>query len=118
MAAELDSKTIEDLASDVAARFADAIDNDRLQDIPDDSLGQLFASVVRAYAAKVQNNESPRVFGRNSGTTPTDVMIGVTGMLDGVNLQLFEVGLWQSWSGHGGRPKRQDADDAVSSDVR
>ena len=116
--AELDSKTVAELASEIAARLNDSVDNYRLEDIPDDSLGQLFASVVRAYGAKVQNNENPRVFGRNSGITPTDVMIGVTGMLDGVNLQLFEVGLWQSWSGHGGRPKRRDADDAVSSEVR
>jgi len=33
------------LASDISARCADAIEADRLGDIPDDSLGQVFASV-------------------------------------------------------------------------
>jgi len=39
------------LASEIAARCADAIETDRLADIPDDSLGQVFASVVRLFAA-------------------------------------------------------------------
>ena len=64
------------LASEISARCADAIEADRLGDIPDDSLGQVFASVVRLFAAKAQAGPAPRPFGRNSGVTPTDVVIG------------------------------------------
>ena len=100
---EPEKVTTADLASEIAARFAEAIDDNRLDDIPDDSLGQLFASVVRAYAAKAQADGAPRPFARNSGVTATDVMIGCTAMLEGVGLQVFELGLWQSWSRVGKR---------------
>jgi hypothetical protein len=92
-----------DLASDIAAVFAETIEEDRLNDVPDDSLGQLFASVVRLYAAKAQIGNPPRPFARNSGITATDVMIGCTAMLEGVNVPLFDLALWQSWSTVGKR---------------
>ena len=94
---------INELASDIAAVFAQTIEDDRLSDVPDDSLGQLFASVVRVYAAKAQVGNPPRPFARNSGITAQDVMIGATAMLEGVNVPLFDLALWQSWSTVGKR---------------
>lgn len=94
---------ITEIASDIAAIFAETIEEDRLDDIPDDSLGQLFASVVRLYGAKAQIGNPPRPFARNSGITPQDVMIGATAMLEGVNVPLFDLALWQSWSTLGRR---------------
>lgn len=94
---------VAELASDIAAVFAQTIEEDRLSDIPDDSLGQLFASVVRLYAAKAQIGNPPLPFARNSGITATDVMIGATAMLEGVNVPLFDLALWQSWSTVGKR---------------
>jgi hypothetical protein len=92
------------LASEVAARCADAIEQDRLDDIPDDSLGQVFASVVRLFAAKSQAGPAPRPFGRNSGVTPTDVVIGASAMLDAAGLAVFELGAWQAMSRVGRQP--------------
>lgn len=103
---------VADLASEIAAIFAEAIEEDRLSDIPDDSLGQLFASVVRLYAAKAQIGDPPRPFGRNSGITATDVMIGCTAMLEGVNLPLFDLSVWQSWSNLG-KLKSGNTNDSV-----
>jgi hypothetical protein len=101
---------IAELASDIAAVFAETIEEDRLTDIPDESVGQLFASVVRLYAAKAQIGNPPRPFARNSGITPQDVMIGCTAMLEGVNVPLFDLALWQSWSTVG----RREPEDAES----
>src|SRR5262245_59444423 len=92
------------LASEISARCADAIETDRLDDIPDDSLGQVFASVVRLFAAKAQAGPAPRPFGRNSGVSPTDVVIGCSAMLDAVNLAVFELGAWQAMSQVGRQP--------------
>src|SRR5581483_4465485 len=86
------------LASEISALCADAIDANRLDDIPDDSLGQVFASVVRLFAAKAQAGPAPRPFGRNSGVTPTDVVIGCSAMLDAAGLAVFELGAWQAMS--------------------
>jgi hypothetical protein len=89
------------LASDIAAACAEAIEADRLSDIPDDSLGQVIGAVIRVYAAKAQMGQAGRPFGRNSGVTVTDVAISCTALLDGVGLEVFELGAWQSMSGIG-----------------
>ena len=100
-----------ELASDIAASFAETIEADRLDDVANESLGQLFASVVRLYAAKAQIGNPPRPFARNSGITPTDVMISATAMLEGVNVPLFDLALWQSWSTVGKRlPEDAESD--------
>jgi hypothetical protein len=92
------------LASEISALCAEAIEHDRLDEIPDDSLGQVFASVVRLFAAKAQAGPAPRPFGRNSGVTPTDVVIGCSAMLDAAGLAVFELGAWQAMSQVGRQP--------------
>lgn len=95
-----------ELASEVAALCADTFEADAMTGeaigtIPDDALGQLLASVIRIYAAKAQSGPAPYPFARNSSVTPTDVMIGCTAMLDGLGLNVFELGMWQDMSGIG-----------------
>ena len=89
------------LASELAAACAEAIEHDRLDSIPDDSLGQVIGAAVRLYAAKAQMGNAPRPFGRNSGVTVTAVAIASTALLEGVGLEVFELGAWQSMSGIG-----------------
>jgi hypothetical protein len=86
------------LASEIAARCAQAVETDRLDSVPDDSLGQVLASVVRLFAAKAQAGATPRPFARNSGIAPTDVMVACSAMLDATGLNVFELGAWQSMS--------------------
>ena len=105
---------INELAMELSATIAEAIEANRLDDIPDEPLGQIFASVVRVYAAKAQEGEPPPPFARNVGVTATDVMIGCTAMLEAVNSLVFELGLWQSWTNIGKR-KRHDVDTEVGS---
>ena len=100
------SRRFAELASEIAALTAETIEADALEGnalatIPDDSLGQLIASVIRIYAAKAQSGPAPYPFARNSAVTPTDVMIGCTAMLDGLGLNVFELGMWQDMSGIG-----------------
>jgi hypothetical protein len=90
-----------ELASDLAAACAEAIEANRLADIPDDSLGQVFGAIVRLYAAKAQAGPTPRPYGRNSGVTATDVAIGCTALLESAGIGVFELGAWQSMSGIG-----------------
>jgi hypothetical protein len=90
------ASSFSELASELSARCLEAIESGRLEDIPSDHLGQMFASIIRVYAAKAQHGEDVMPFGRNSGVTTTDVAIGCTAMLDGVGLALFELGAWQA----------------------
>jgi hypothetical protein len=105
---------IAELASDIAAHFAEVIEEDKLSDVSDTTLGQLFAIVIKVYGAKAQLGNPPLPFARNSGITPQDVAIGTTGMLEGVNVPLFDLALWQSWSSLGKRlPDENDAPDSA-----
>jgi hypothetical protein len=90
-----------ELASDLAAACAEAIEANRIDDIPNDSLGQAFGAIVRLYAAKAQMGTAPRPYGRNSGVTVTDVAIGCTALLESAGIEVFELGAWQSMSGIG-----------------
>jgi hypothetical protein len=98
---EFAAKDFAALASELAAQCAQAIEADRLETIPDDSLGQVLGAAIRLYAAKAQSGNAPRPFGRNSGVTVTDVAIGCTALLESVGLQVFELGAWQTMSGIG-----------------
>ncbi len=111
---EAERARIQEIASEIAGSLAEAIDEGRLDDVPDDALGQLFASVVRIYAAKAQEGNPPRPFARNSGICATDVMIGCTAMLQAVNVPLFDLNMWQAWSRVGRRePEAEDTKTAT-----
>lgn len=95
-------------AGELAAELAEAIEENRLADIPDDALGQLFANVVKVYAAKAQEGEPPPPFARNSGVSDVDVLISCLAVLEATGSLVFELGLWQSMTSVG-RRKRPDA---------
>jgi hypothetical protein len=67
---------------------------------PDDAaLQALLARAVRLYAARAEQGEPPAAFAGDAQVTATEVMVAVTAMLKAVNLQVFELGMWQAWSG-------------------
>lgn len=94
-----------ELALELSGLMLEAVDENRLSDIPDEALGQVLAAAVRAYGAKCQEGDAPQPFASNMGVTVTDVMINCTAMLEAVNSLVFELGLWQSWTSLGKRKK-------------
>ena len=58
------------------------------------------AKAVRLYAERATEAETALpAFPTDAPMTTTEVMVTVTAMLKAVNLQVFELGMWQSWSG-------------------
>ncbi len=100
-----------DLASELSSRLHDALERDALSDVPNEELGQIFASVVAVFAAKAQAGADVRPFGRNSRVSVTDVAIGCTAMLDAAGLEVFELGAWQAMSSVGRSSRRPPADE-------
>lgn len=60
---------------------------------------RMLANAVKAYAARVEADGALAAFPADASVTATDVMVTVTAMLKAVNLQVFELGMWQAWSG-------------------
>lgn len=65
----------------------------------DAELQELLARAVKQYAERVEEQGAFSAFPSESSVTATEVMVTVTAMLKAVNLQVFELGMWQAWSG-------------------
>jgi hypothetical protein len=64
-----------------------------------EALQQLMAAVCKTYSQQVQGGDLSLPLQRTSGVSPTDVMITTSALLKAVDLQVFELGMWQSWTG-------------------
>jgi hypothetical protein len=68
--------------------------------LSDTDVQALFATAVRIYAERAETRDEPLpAFPADAGITATQAMLAVTAMLKAVNVQLFELGMWQAWSG-------------------
>jgi predicted nicotinamide N-methyase len=68
--------------------------------IPDVELRTLIANVIRLYAAKAESGMRTPLPARGGGVTVTETMLTVTDLLHAVNVQLFELSMWQAMSGN------------------
>ena len=94
-----DADTADAVAAAVAA-LTGAISADRPETFPPALLQRLMAAAIRAYSAKVQAGEAFLPFDdRTARVAPTDVMITASALLKAADLQVFELGMWQSYTG-------------------
>jgi hypothetical protein len=59
----------------------------------------LMAAACRCYSAQVEAGSTFPPLAARSQVTSTDVMITASGLLKAANLAVFELGMWQSWTG-------------------
>lgn len=69
------------------------------EEIPDELVQQGMTALVRLYTVKFQLGERWPPFAQGKPMPATAAMIMSTSMLRAVNVETFELGLWQSWSG-------------------
>jgi hypothetical protein len=67
---------------------------------PMEDVQKLLALAVRLYVANYHAGQEIPIFRQGHGVSATDVMIACTRMLEAVNVQLFELGMFQTWSNH------------------
>jgi hypothetical protein len=70
----------------------------RLDVLSAESLQKLIAAACRLYAARREAGEQLAPVPKNS-LAATDVMITASGLLQAANLAVFELGMWQGWTG-------------------
>jgi hypothetical protein len=89
-----------DAIASAVASLNGALSADRLDHLPSDLVQKLMAATIRAYSAKVQAGEQFLPYDERTGrVAPTDVMITASGLLKAADLQVFELGMWQSYTG-------------------
>jgi len=64
-----------------------------------DAIQALMAAACRSYSAQVEASGHFPLLPARSRVTSTDVMVTASGLLKAANLAVFELGMWQSWTG-------------------
>ena len=67
--------------------------------ISEDAMQTLMGALCRVYAAQVENGAKYTPIAEGQIVSPTGVMVTASGMLRAANLAVFELGMWQSWTG-------------------
>jgi hypothetical protein len=67
--------------------------------VPDELVQEGFSAMVRLYAVKFQLGERWMPFPETQVVPATAAMIMCTAMMRSVNVEVFELGMWQTWSG-------------------
>ena len=103
-AAKPASKTVEGDGSSteakrLAAELEGALAGGRRDALSTEALQALMAAACKTYAAQVEAGEQVLPLPARGGATATEVMITASGLLKAANLAVFELGMWQSWTG-------------------
>ena len=83
----------------VAADIERGIADGRLDMLTPEALQALMAAACKAYAAQVEAGNPMAALAQRTTVTPTEVMVTASGLLRAANLAVFELGMWQSWTG-------------------
>jgi hypothetical protein len=87
-----------DTLANAAAALLQAINNP--DSIADADLRAIIANAVRLYAVKAENGMRTPLPPENGGVTIDDAMILATDLLHALNVQLFELSMWQAMTGN------------------
>jgi len=83
------------LAADIEHGLADG----RIDMLTPQALQALMAAACKAYAAQIEAGNPMAALAPRTTVTPTEVMVTASGLLRAANLAVFELGMWQSWTG-------------------
>jgi hypothetical protein len=83
------------LAADIERGLADG----RVDLLSPPALQALMAAACKAYAAQIEAGNPVAALAQRTTVTPTEVMVTASGLLRAANLAVFELGMWQSWTG-------------------
>ncbi len=82
----------------LAAVLERGIVDGKLDMVSAEALQKLIAAACRVYTARTEAGEQFTPVPKNS-ISATDVMVTASGLLKAADLAVFELGMWQSWTG-------------------
>jgi hypothetical protein len=85
-------------AERLAAALEQSIVDDKLDSVSAPALQKLLAAACRLYRARREAGEDFTPVPKNS-ISATDVMVTASGLLKAADLAVFELGMWQNWTG-------------------
>jgi hypothetical protein len=98
----MSSSKVLDCPADAIARASDVLAAavSEPERVADAELRALIANALRLYAMKAETGMRTPLPPDAGGLTVTDAMIAVTDILHALNVQVFELSMWQAMSGN------------------
>jgi hypothetical protein len=69
------------------------------QALSEEAMQALMGALCRVYSAQIENGAKYTPIAEGQTVSPTGVMVTASGLLRAANLAVFELGMWQSWTG-------------------
>ena len=96
LAAGAPASSITAAAEQLAAEIQRALHAGNHDVLSPETLKTLMTAACRLYSAQVEAGSQALPVGE---VTPTDIMVTASGLMKAGNLAVFELGMWQSWTG-------------------
>jgi len=97
--AESSAETVSRDALQLAAALERALADGRTDAISHEALQDLLAALCKTYSAQIEAGDDYLPLKHRESATGTDVMSMASALLKSANLAVFELGMWQSWTG-------------------
>ena len=86
-------------AKRLAGELERALADGRTDALSPEAMQALMAALCNTYAAQVEAGANLTPIAEGQVVSPTGVMLTASGLLRAANLAVFELGMWQSWTG-------------------
>jgi hypothetical protein len=86
-------------ATRLAAEIERALQDGRLDTLTPQAFQALMAALCKSYGTQREAGVDFLPVADRSSVTPTDIMTMTSSLLRAANLAVFELGMWQSWTG-------------------
>ena len=90
---------LDDAARSLAASLGETIAAGQAGSFSDEAMRELMAALVKIHAIKVDEGQRPALIDPDSGISATAILMATSALMKSSNLEIFELGMWQSWSG-------------------
>jgi hypothetical protein len=83
----------------LASALERALVSGDLDTLPPETLQELMAALCKTYSAQIEAGRDVLPLRGRTSVSSTDIMTTASGLLKAANLAVFELGMWQSWTG-------------------
>jgi hypothetical protein len=86
-------------ATQLAAKIERDLREGRLDTLTPQAFQVLMAALCRSYGSQLEAGAEFLPIADRSSVSPTEIMTTTSALLKAANLAVFELGMWQSWTG-------------------
>ena len=86
-------------ASQLAAKIERDLRDGRTDTLTPRAFQTLMAALCKSYGTQLEAGANFLPVADRSSVSPTEIMTTTSGLLRAANLAVFELGMWQSWTG-------------------